>query len=63
MGFAPGRIPWFEAHRYALFYGFDDEDIECLIDLIERLDVEDLNLIAKESETNNGKNRPPGRRD
>ena len=58
MGMGPGRIPWHEALRWAETYGFDDDDTESLIDLIERLDVEDLSLQLKDRK--DGENRSAG---
>jgi hypothetical protein len=41
-----GRIPWHECVRWAEREGLDEEEIESLIDLIERLDVEEIKLDA-----------------
>jgi hypothetical protein len=59
---ALGQIPWRDTLIYGQHYGFSGFDLESLIDLIERLDLADLKLQAKD-QPKNGKNRPPSRRD
>lgn len=40
-GMGLGRIPWHEAVRWAEREGFDEQETDSLVDLIERLDLEE----------------------
>lgn len=43
-----GRIAWFECVRWAEYEGFDDEETESLMDLIDKLDQEEIKLSQKD---------------
>lgn len=45
-----GRIPWHECVRWAEHEGLDDEETESLIDLVERLDLEEHRLAEEETD-------------
>jgi len=45
-----GRIPWYEAVRWAEHEGLDSEETESLIDLVERLDVDEHRLEAEKAD-------------
>jgi hypothetical protein len=53
-----GRIPWHECIRYAQHEGLDDEETESLIELVDRLDLEEHKL--DDEKRKSGKDRKRG---
>lgn len=56
-GMGLGWIPWHECLRWAAHAGFDEEDTESLMDLVERLDSEEHKIEAEEVDKKKSKKR------